>query len=772
MKKTYILVIFTLLLTPSIAQFNLTFRKYYNKAEEFIVVDNYKDALPFLLKLDSMVPNNPNVSFLLGLSYFMLGKDIDLSKQYLEKALPHISADYYGKFNETSAPVFTFYYLGRIHQMLNEFDQALDYYQRFQYYLTSEDKEWQQDVLQRINQLHNAKLYYENPLRMRIQNLGPVINTSYPEYAPVFAPDLSYIIFTSRRPGSTGGKRDLTGQYFEDIYIADFDPQTLRVSNVRPLPGNVNSDGHEASISISWDGQYLFIYKDDRGDGNIYMSKKENNEWKPPVKLAAPVNTKYYENHAFLAPDNETLYFVSNRPGGYGGKDIWMCKRLGENKWSEPVNLGPTINTPYDEDSPIILFDGKTLYFSSKGHENMGGYDIFVSTLDNNNQWTKPINVGYPINTTGDDIFFYPALDGSKAIIAQNKPDGMGSYDLYFIEILEPMDMLATIRGFIRDTINNRIVRANIDVYDLTYNQLIVQTMNDPHTGEYSFSVPTGREYETQFHTELGFTFTDKFSIPLVMGQRQSFFQPYYLVTPPEPASVEPIVKNIEIGQRMGDRFVLRNVHFDYDKATLRPESYEELDRLIALMNDFPDIKIEVYGHTDNIGSPSYNQKLSEERAKAVVDYVVSKGIARNRLSYKGFGASQPIASNETEIGRQLNRRVEFKISGLGTFEQYQYTDFKYDPALRQQFVHRYDQPQQQKKYHIIAGSFSFLKNAEAAREQYLKLGYSDAQILGLSSVGTFRLSIKSFDTKEQALKELSRIRRELQNEQLWIFEY
>lgn len=771
MKKLFVFFIVNILLLNGYSQFNLTFKRLYNIVEEYILVDNYKSAYPILLKLDSMVPNNPNISFLLGLSKLMIGGDIDSSKKYFEKTLPYISAEYYGKFNEVTAPVFTYYYLGQIHQMLGEFDQAMDYYHRFQYYLTSEDKEWQNDVLQRINQLQNAKSYYLNPIKVRTKNFGSLANTQYPEYAPVPAPDLSYLVFTSRRFGSTGGKKDFTGQYFEDIYIASIDPLTLEVKSVNPIEGYVNTEGHEASISISWDGQYLFIYRDDKSDGNIYFSKLENGKWVNPVKISSPVNTKYYENHAFLAPDNQTLYFVSNRPGGLGGKDIWMSKRLAENKWSIPVNLGPNINTPYDEDSPIILIDGKTLYFSSKGHDNMGGFDIFVSTFENDS-WTKPINLGYPINTTGDDIFFYPTMDGSKAIIAQNKPGSFGSYDIYYVEILEPMDMLAAIRGYIRDTLLNNVIRTNIDVYDLTYDQLIVQTMNDPQTGEYSYSVPTGRDYKTHYYTELGFTFIDQLSIPFLDGKRQTFFQPHHLILKQDPLNIEPIVRNIEIGQRMGDRFVLRNVHFDYDKATLRPESYEELNRLIALMNDYPDIKIEVYGHTDDIGNPLYNQKLSEERAKAVVDYLVSQGILKNRLFYKGFGSSQPIASNETEIGRQLNRRVEFKIAGIGTFEQFQHVDFKYDPNLRKYFKHRYEQQHEQKKYHIIAGSFSFIKNAENALEYYLRKGYSEAQILGSSSVGTFRLSVKSYDTKEQALKELSKIRRELQDENLWILEY
>ncbi len=758
------------------AQFNASFRKYYTIVEDYTYVDNYTDALPYLLKLDSLVPNNPNILFQTGMCYLLSRKSTELAISYLEQATPYVSADYYGKFNETNAPVFTFYYLGMAYQEINEFDKAIENFNRFKYYLTNEDLEWMRDVERKTEQVYTAKRYYGNPVRTKTQNLGDVVNTEFPEYAPVMAPDLSFMVFTSRRSGSPGEKKDLTGQFFEDLYIADYNGNTEKFSNIRQLSGGVNTSGHEASISISWDGNTLFIYRDDKGDGNIYMSTRENGEWTTAVKLAAPVNTKYYENHAFLSPDGTVLYFVSNRPGGLGGKDIWSCKRLGENKWGDPINLGTKINTPYNEDSPTMLSDGVSLYFSSEGHENMGGYDVFISIMDNG-QWSTPLNLCYPINTTGDDIFFVPTLDGHKGYFATDRPDGFGNLDIYQIIVTEPMDMMATVKGFIRDTINNTIILANIDVYDLTNDQTIVQTSNNRTDGEFVFTVPVGRSYEITIETSSGFVVVDRFDVPNQKAQKLSFFKPYYLVTQDNYVQLDTLIRNVNVGQRMGDRFVLRNVHFDFDKYTLRPESEKELNELVQLLNDNPHVKIEILGHTDNRGSSSYNQKLSENRAMAVVSYLIDKGIKSERLRFQGFGFDQPIASNETDMGRQLNRRVEFRIIGTGTFENVAYTTITqegYKYVRDSAFVHRGDQNSDVDKvtrFYVIAGSFTYLKNAERARQTYLTRGFEEAEILGLNSVGTFRVSLKNFATKDEALKELPKIRKSLEDESIWILE-
>jgi len=775
MRKIIPLLILLILSVSLNAQFNNAFRKNYTIAEDYLFVDNYIDALPYFMKCDSLVPNNPNILFNIGVCHLMSKTNNELAIQYLERVTPFVSADYYGRFNETSAPVFTFYYLGLAYQEIDAFDKALESYSKFKYYLTNEDKDLMKDVTRKMEQAFTAKRYYSVPVRTRTENLGDVVNSTFADYAPVMSPDLKNIIFTSRREGSTGGKRDLTGQYFEDIYIADHNPSTGKFSNVRKLPGNVNTDGHEATISMSADGNTLFIYKDDRGIGNIYMSNKVNDEFVAPVKLASPVNSKHYENHAFLSPDSKKLYFVSNRPGGFGGKDIWVSERLGENKWGDPVNLGARINTPYDEDSPVMLADGKTLYFSSKGHENMGGYDVFVSSFENGN-WTTPVNLGFPINTSKDDIFFVPTVDGSVAYFATDRYDSFGNLDLYKLVVTEPMDLMAMVKGEIKDTTLNKIILANIQVHDITNNQLIVSTSNDRVTGEYSFTVPVGRSYEVSIETQYGMVVLDKIVIPDIANEQLSFFKPYYLMAQQEYVKLDTLIKNVSIGQRMGDRFVLRNVHFDYDKSTLRSESEKELNLLVGFMKDNPDIKVEILGHTDDRGSATYNQKLSEDRAMAVTKYLQDKGISLDRLRYRGYGLTQPIASNETEMGRQLNRRVEFRIVGAGTFENMPYEILAMQEKQPEYPIeHKGDQDSDVDKktdFYIIGGSFTFLKNAERSKQFFQTKGFSETEILGLNSVGTFRVALMKFATKDEAIRELPKFRKNLNDDSLWILEY
>lgn len=774
MRKIIISLLLITLCLTGFSQFNVTYKKYYTIAEDYTFVDNYTDALPYFLKLDSLVPNNANIQFQIGMCYLLAKKNNEMAISYLEKATPYISTEYYGRFNETSAPVFTYYYLGVAYQEINAFDKSIENYSRFKYYLTNEDVDLMKDVNRKIEQVYTAKRYYSNPIRTRTINMGEAVNTEFAEYAPVVAPDLSYLIFTSRRPGSTGGKKDLTGQPYEDIYIADYDVKTETLSNVRKAEGEVNSDGHEASISVSWDGNTLFIYKDDKGDGNIYMSTKIAGSWGPSVKMPAPINTKHYENHAFLSPDGNQLYFVSNRPGGLGGKDIWVSKKNGE-KWEEPVNMGSRINTPYNEDSPVLLSDGKTLYFSSQGHENMGGYDIFVTTFDNG-QWSTPVNLAYPINTSADDVFFVPTLDGTQAYFSTIRENGFGNQDIYKLVITEPLDLMAMVNGIVKDTTNNKIIIANIDVWDKTMNQLIVQTSNNSESGEYSFTVPVGRSYEIRFETAQGLVIVDNFTIPNITSENLTFYRPYYLLEQPELVQLDTLIKNVNVGQRMGDRFVLRNVHFDFDKATLRKESETELNLLVKFLKDYPDVKIEIMGHTDDKGSATYNQKLSEDRSLAVTQYLVAHGISMDRLQYKGYGFTQPIASNETDMGRQLNRRVEFRIMGTGTFENIPYDiasmQVTPDPII---INHRGDQNADSgnvKSYYIIGGSFSFLKNAERAKDNYVMRGFKETEILGLNSVGTFRVSLKKFATKDEALKDLPKLRKALNDESIWILEY
>ncbi|MDX9932595.1 MAG: OmpA family protein [Bacteroidales bacterium] len=773
MKYLIFILIFIGFINTSSAQFNNSFKRLYEIADGYIYAENYIDALPCFQKLDSMAPNNPNIQFYLGMCYLKSFDEKDKASKYLELASQNISTDYYGNFNEKTAPVFTYYFLGKAYFYEQKFDLALENFDKFRYYLTPEDDELIKDVNRQIALTYNARNLIANPIQVRIENLGKIINSEYPDYAPVMSPDQHFFIFTSRREGSTGGKKDQTGKYFEDIYIAKCDENNKTFSNMQMLPGNVNTSGHEASISMSWDGSTLFIYRDDKGDGNIYMSKTEDGQWSAAEKLGGEINTKYYENHACLSPDGETLYFVSSRPGGIGGKDIWMSKRIGHNKWGKAVNLGPSVNSEYNEDSPMILSDGKTLYFSSEGHECMGGYDIFYSILENG-EWSFPRNIGYPLNTVNDDVFFIPTLDGKQAYYASEFGECYGDLDIYRVMVLGQTEQIAILNGLVKDTVMNVPLQSRVTVFDAVTNEIYLQTESDKESGNFSATLKSGHKYKVVITTADGMQIQDLLDIPYSGNDELVFYKPYYFG---HTVAVEPdtILERINVGQRMGDRFVLRNVYFDFDKSTLRPESKTELDRLVSLLIALPDLKIEISGHTDNYGSRSYNKNLSENRAMAVVQYLVSAGIDAQRLTYMGYGFDQPIATNETDAGRQLNRRTEFRIAGSvsdGMTLGHYLTEANLN-LTNNINANRYNDVliDYNPRWYIIGGSFMFLKNAEKFRDELRAGGYPSAEIVGQNSTGSYRVSYQSFSSKDDALKILEKMKEEACNEGLWILQ-
>jgi len=329
--------------------------------------------------------------------------------------------------------------------------------------------------------------------------LGDKINSSYSEHSPVITADESLLIFTSKKEGSTGDELTEDGQYYEDIYISSkTDGKWEDPISISP---NINTTGHEATIGLSQDGQQLLIYRDDLGDGNIYISELKSEGWSVPKKLGPTVNTKFAEKHATFAANGRTIYFSSDRKGGHGGFDIYAVKRLPNGKWGDAQNLGPKINTEYNEEGPYIHPDGVTLYFSSEGHETMGGYDIFQSTLNHETaKWTKPENIGFPINTTEDDVFYVPTVDGKRAYYSSFQKGGFGSYDLYMINLPDAAAKELTVYTgllylFDGNPPNDGYITVNDKSSGLEYG---IYTPN-MRTGKYLFILPTNREFEVTY---------------------------------------------------------------------------------------------------------------------------------------------------------------------------------------------------------------------------------------------------------------------------------
>lgn len=632
--------------------------KYYDMGRPM-----YPIALEYLLKANAFNASNADLNYEIGVCYL---NTVNKTKsiEFFEKAL---------QLDPASHPDIKFQ-LAKAHQLKLDFDKAIRLYQEYKASLSpSEIATIGAEVDKRIKECNSAKLLCSKPVRVFIDNLGPTVNSAYPEYSPLINADESILFFTSRRDNTNGGKKDEYDlQYYEDIYISDKNGEQWSVPRNPSKP--LNSKKHDATVGLSPDGQTLLIYKGSNG-GDIYECVLKGENWSKPKKLSNNINTKFHESSGSISFDGKTLYFVSDREGGYGGNDIYISSKDKNGNWGEPVNIGAAVNSQYDEEGVFIHPDGITLYFSSKGHNAMGGFDIFKTTFKDG-VWTAPENIGYPINSPDDDVFFSISASGIHGYYSSVKSEGYGSQDLYLITFLGPEkpvvnnsednllaslakpvsekvieaaveikdNQVTVLKGKILDDISLTPLGAVIEITDNEKNEVIASFESNSATGKYLISLPSGKNYGIAVKAP-GYLFhSENLNIPPSTIYRE-------------------IEKDIKLKKlEIGSSIVLNNIFFDFNKSSLRPESYSELENLINLMNQYPTLKIEISGHTDNIGSATYNKKLSEDRAKSVVDYLVSKGISATRLTYAGYGFDKPIATNETEEGRQLNRRTEFKI--------------------------------------------------------------------------------------------------------------
>jgi outer membrane protein OmpA-like peptidoglycan-associated protein len=416
------------------------------------------------------------------------------------------------------------------------------------------------------------------------------------------------------------------------------------------LSNNINTVGYnEGAQSISQDGRYLFFTGCNRPDGrgrcDIYIAQKRGDGWGKPVGINPPVNTSNWESQPSISADGRTLYFVSNKPGGFGGYDIWKTV-LGDKGWTEPENLGPNINTPYDEQSPFIHPDDSTLYFCSNGWPGMGNKDLFISRLDIKEKWQKPENLGYPINSSGDENGLTLTANGDYAFFSSNNLQGLGGFDIYTFEMpanVRPK-MVTYVKGNVNDADTQQPLEADVEIIDLERNKIVYQDYSSPERGEFLVTLTSGKNYGLNISKNGYLFYSENFSLA---GRE-----------PKKAFNIHVPLAPIGIGKKV----VLKNIFFDTNKFDLKAESKSELQKLIQFMNLNPTIKVEISGHTDNMGNDQLNQTLSQNRAKAVYNYLVAAKINAARLVYKGYGKTQPIADNTTDEGRQLNRRTEFKI--------------------------------------------------------------------------------------------------------------
>lgn len=415
-----------------------TYNEYFTEGSYLILEENYPTALINLKKAYEIDSTNANINFLIGECYLHSATEKSKAEYYLAKAIQNIKKKYRPNDpTEKAAPPHAYLYYAQALHINYKFDEAIQNYDNFLKFIgPSAAKEWQSEITYYKNQSNFAKKMVANPINVKLINLGDSINSPYPDYSPVLTADEKMIIFTTRRPNVQCSERTVDGQYFEDLVVS-YKDDNGNWSKPSLLSENVNTCGHEASINLTPDGQTLIVYKDDGGDGNLYFTQWNGREWSILQKFGSDINSPYWETHACLSTDGQVLYFVSDRPGGFGGRDIYRVVKLPNGQWSKALNLGPTINTPYDEDGVFMHPDGKTLFFASKGHQSMGGFDIFFSILDEDGKFSEPFNIGYPINTPDDDVFYVTSPDGKRAYYSSFKEGGYGDKDIYMITIPE-----------------------------------------------------------------------------------------------------------------------------------------------------------------------------------------------------------------------------------------------------------------------------------------------------------------------------------------------
>lgn len=622
---------------PVCAQTNFEQGKtlYYQK--------KYADAIPYLeefLRLNPNAEQKKEAVWLLGASYY----DIDIPKaiQYFEQCY-QLDPDY---------KPLALYYAGTLKIIRNQFREAISTLETFLSVYTARNPNPEPQVLQAtqdaLNQARYGLTMKENPVKVKIENLGKTINSEENDTHPVLTADESIMYFTSQRKNSTGERRTVNGEFYEDIWFSE------KINGEWTTPRNVgpplNTIGHDFVLALSADGQTMYLYNSAHNGGDIFVSYLMGNVWTKPRPLSYMVNSNYWDAQACISADGNIIIFASERPGGYGGRDLYWSKRKPNGEWEAAKNLGAVINSPLDEASPFLHPDGKTLYFSSQ-RNSMGGLDIFKSTLQEDGTWSTPVNLGYPINSGGDDTFFVINPSGTVGYFSSTRedPNQVGKRDIYRI-VFEKSEgnKVLTLYGFVKDKETLEPIEADIVLEDNEKNQVIAQFKSNSVSGKYVVVLPAGKNYGISVRKN-GYLFhSENFTI-----DREGSSQDIQL---------DILLQKIKTGAKI----TLNNIFFKPNTAELDAKSQTELALIGKFMRDNPQVRIQVNGHTDGGAdgtTAEYLQQLSEKRAHAVRDYLIKNfAIKPERITAKGFGRTQPIGDNKTEEGRRKNRRTEFEI--------------------------------------------------------------------------------------------------------------
>jgi len=635
----------------------------------------YKLAYDEYVKANAYNNLNPELNYKTGVSA-LFSDNKELAAEYFLKA--------FVLKGDVSEDILLL--TGRALQYAGRYQEAIE---KLNSYLNEDWKKSSQNLADAGKYLEECKAALQvtkDTLRVDIKNIGSNINSNADDYAELFSADDKTMFFASRRELSKSGSIYDDTKHDENIFFSVLSNGTW--GSAATAGKELTTRYCETPLYLSSTNEELYIYTGYENKGDIQVSVKKRGAWKAPKPVPFKINSRGSETSMTFSPLGNEIWFVSDKgKEAQGGKDIYMIKKLDERKWSKPVNAGPNINSALDEESVRFSERGDTLWFSSKGHNTIGGYDIFYSVKDQIGYWGKAVNAGYPVNTPWDELFYTPAKSSTPQFyLASNRSESIGGLDIFNGRVLPPEPVIIPVEppkpdtvlirdtviiiketiqtpapapvvvpeppaekglyliGSVKDSENGAPVLAKIDVIDLASDQIIGTTASSDVDGSYRVKLPAKKSYMIDLRSTGFLSDMKRIDIP------DTYEGEFY--------NLDVSLIKVKVGKKV----VLNNILFETGKSVLTASSYTELNRLVNILEDNPLMRIEISGHTDNTGSEALNFRLSESRAKAVVDYLVQKGIDRLRLEFKGYGPQQPIADNKTSEGRKMNRRVEFKI--------------------------------------------------------------------------------------------------------------
>lgn len=603
----------------------------YTEADNFRVRGQYAVAISMLQEAIEKDKNFVEAYFRLGITFKAM-RDFGRSNLSLEKGL--------SLTQDPRKQKGFFLELGDNYLRTGDYEKSLNYINHFLAVETTNKQRLALAGLWKRNAeygLRNKKIQSQ----FQPRQLGDTVNRFGLQYFPVLTADEQELIFTRRMgPGPDDD---------EDLVVSRKDANgkwTIPVS----ISENINSKFNEGTCTISADGRTLIFTSciGRRGYGNcdLFYSIKVGGEWSIPINIGPEINSSAWESQPSLSADGRLLYFISDRRDGIGGRDIYFSHKMDDGKWSPAENMGQPINTPFDEISPFIHVNGRTLFYATNGKPGFGGFDIFKSELTDG-KWEMPVNFGSPVNDHEDQFSLFISADGARGYYSHEEGTRENSSRLYEISIPKELQIAYRsnfVKGVVKDRKTNQPLSSRVELFDLQKDELTSFVSSDSITGEYLMVLTTGSDYALYV------------TAPDYLFQSLNFNYE-------DNANPEPVVIDILLDKtNTGATAVLNNIFFDFDQYELKDRSITELNKVIRFLNEKPSIHVEIGGHTDSDGSATYNKQLSLKRAHSVVSYLVEKGINKDRLSEKGYGADNPIRLNDSEENKQANRRIEFKI--------------------------------------------------------------------------------------------------------------